>query len=453
MKTKYIYKILVITIIAAVTIACNDTLDEIGFTQQPERDRVAVEVDTLELGARTVQVESVFARTRFPVLGEYSDPIFGSIRSEYVGNFFLHHGAGFTSGAVIDSVRLMLSYTAFMGDSLAPMQLSVYRVTQSLRGLQSVTDIDPRQFSDMSAPLGVQTFTGRNAIFRTETAQGQTMRIFDIPVTLPLSIGQEFLEEYLKPGRGNMANNNLFGEFFPGLFFTTTFGGSTIISVNTTSLFVHYHYLDEGGSSLQEDTIRTNALRLNITPEVIQINHINTSSANLLEPDAEHTFIKSPAGVNTEITFPISELYETMQRVNALNMANFTVFAMPDAMEEATVQLRPPNHLLLINRDSLSGFFENRRLPDNRTSFLSSQFDTQTFSYRFGNISAMINHYNQVIDGPYDLVYYLIPVEVGLTATGGGMSVSSIYNQMWPSAVTLDRREGSMRVELIFSSF
>ena len=459
MKFNNLHKTLIIATLAIIAIACNDMLDDIGLTQQPVRDRVSVGVDTLELSARTVPIDGIFARTRRPVLGEYIDPIFGSIKSEFIGNFFLHNGAGFTEGAVIDSVRVVLSYTTFMGDSLAPMRLSVYRANRSLSNLENVTNIDPREYADMSAPLGEQRFTGSNSIFEVvQMGMAESIRVYEIPVRLPTQIGEELLAEYLKPNRGMMANADLFNEFFHGLYFTTTFGSSTLISVASTSLFVHYHYWDLGGGSRGQDTIRTNALRLNITPEVTQVNTVQTNSAHLLEPSEEFAFIKSPAGVKTEIVFPISEIYEKLQR-QALNLADFTVFAMPDAMDDIAVRLNPPQHLLLIHRDSLDGFFERRMMPDNRTSFLSSAFDTQTFSYRFSNISAMVNHYIQEIDGAFDLTYYLIPVEVTMVMTGGNMffpgtpTPTAIHNQMWPTAVMLDKRPGSMRLSLVYSDF
>ena len=464
MKLSNLHKALIIAALAIVVIACNDMLDDIGVSQLPERDRMSVGVDTLELSARTVAMTDVFARTRRPVLGEYIDPIFGSIKSEFIGGFFLHNGAGFTEGAVIDSVRVLLSYTTFMGDSLAPMRLSVYRANRSLRNLENMTNINPQDYADMSAPLGQRTFTGRNSIFRIETipvGMGvEEIRVNEIPVMLPIQIGEDFLAEYLRPNRGMMASNDLFNEFFHGLYFTTTFGNSTLIAVNSTSLFVHYHYLDVGGSSTQQDTIRTNALRLNITPEVTQVNTVQTNSAHLLEPNEEFTFIKSPAGVKTEIQFPILQVYNDLQG-QVLNLADFTVFAIPDAMEHITVRLNPPTHLLLINSDSLAGFFERRMLPDNRTSFLSDRFDTQTFSYRFSNISAMLNHYMQEFDFDESdyLNYYLIPVEATTVMQGGspwapGTPVlSAIHNQMWPTATVLDKRPGSMRLSLIFSDF
>jgi hypothetical protein len=129
MKLKTIYKLFTITFVAILAFSCNDNLDQIGFSIQPDKDRLTVGIDTLQLQARTVQVDSVFGKTNYPVLGEYADPVFGSIKSEYIAEFYLPKGLEFKDGAVIDSVSVEISYTSLIGDSIAPMSLSVYEVS------------------------------------------------------------------------------------------------------------------------------------------------------------------------------------------------------------------------------------------------------------------------------------------------------------------------------------
>ncbi|MFA7583595.1 MAG: DUF4270 family protein, partial [Proteiniphilum sp.] len=131
MKRNSLIKGLFLIFVVIFTLSCNDTLDQVGFTIQPGKDRLEPGVDTLDLLARTVQVDSVYSRTKYPVLGEYADPVFGTVRSSYIGEFYFPEGAGFKEGANIDSVRVMVSYTTMMGDSLAPMELSVYEVNKS----------------------------------------------------------------------------------------------------------------------------------------------------------------------------------------------------------------------------------------------------------------------------------------------------------------------------------
>ncbi len=462
MKLKTIYKLFTITFIAILTISCNDTLDQLGSTIQPEKDKLTVGIDTLQLHARTVQVDSMFGKTSYPVLGEYADPVFGSIKSEYIAEFYLPKSLEFKEGAVIDSVRVEVSYTTMMGDSLAPMGLSVYEVIESLQGTNDYTNVNPERFADMTAPLGEQSFTGKNSTSRiksytTDDYSTVSYREYFINVEVPKTIGESFLAEYKKPGHGRLSDTDSFREFFPGFYFTTSFGNSTIISADLTSLFVHYHYLDEKGSSTKQDTIRTDVFKLNNTPEVRQINHIKSNNTDLLKDNSEVTYIKSPAGVNTEIKFPISEVHEKLQS-KALNLVNFTVYALPEESENELVKLSPPDYLLLVNKDSLSGFFENRKLRDNVTSFLSEKFDSDTYSYKFNNISSMINYYNYMHEGePYDLTYYLVPVEATFTSVQQSYSYSyqqvltKIQNLMWPTATVLDKKEGSLQLELIFS--
>lgn len=460
MKLQPLYKLLFIAIVT-VFASCVDTLDKIGFTIQPENDRVSVGTDTLYVSSRTIQVDSVFSRTKYPILGEYIDPVFGSIRSEYVGEFYYPESQAFKDDAIIDSVRLTVSYSSIIGDSLAPMRLAVYKVIGELPKNHDYTNFDPRKKADMSAPLGTQMFTGKNNTYRTEIYYSgnttQEVRIYEIYTKLPTSIGQSFLDEYKKPDHGALKNTDTFRKFFPGLYITTNFGNSTILNVNLTSLNIFYNYIDPKGSSQKTDTIRTSEFRLNITPEVTQINHIQNNNNRLLAPNNKGTFVKSPAGVNTEITFPISEIYSKLTN-RSLNLARFIVYALPEANQDEKVKLSPPDHLLLVNKDSLKGFFENRRLHDNVTSFYAS-FNSETYSYNFGNIAAMINYYKQQKNEAFDLTYYLVPVDITFTTTGasyysqGTSTPTAIYNQMKPSAVMLENKPEKLKLDIIYSSF
>lgn len=460
MKLQTISKILFL-IAAVVLMSCNDTLDKLGFTIQPDNDRITVGADTLILTSKTVKVDSVFSKTKYPILGEYIDPVFGTVRSDYVGEFYYPDIMSFKDDAEIDSVMLTVSYTSILGDSLSPMQLAVYKVKDRLPRGKNYTNFDPRPLVDMTEPLGRQIFTGRNNTYRTEIYQSgtsyQEIKIYEINTMLPKSIGQSFLDEYRKPEHGALKNVDSFNDFFPGVYITTDFGNSTILNVNLTSLRVFYKYTDKGGSSQKTDTIRSQEWRLNITPEVTQINQVSTDNSHLLTNDANGTYVKSPAGVNTEIFFPISQLATTSTNV-ALNQAKMMVYAMPEVKEDEKVKLSPPDYLLLVNRDSVKTFFENRKLPDNITSYIAT-FDSDTYSYSFGNVSSLVNYYTKAnradSSKPLDQTFQLIPVDATITTNSytGAQEVTAVYNQMKPAAVMLDNRAGKLRLDIIYSSF
>ena len=463
MKQQTIYKLL-FAIALIVFVSCNDTYDSLGVTIQPEGDRITVGADTLLLTARTVNVDSVFSKTKYPVLGEYSDPVFGTIRSDYAGEFFYPEDYSFIDGAEIDSVLLTVSYTSMLGDSLAPMQLAVYKIIDRLPEGSYYTNFDPTVMADMSKPLGTKVFTGRNNTYRTEYytsgTSTQEIKIYEIHAELPKSVGQAFLDEYNKPDHGALKNSDSFNDFFPGLYVTTDFGNSTILNVNLTSLRVLYKYLDKGGSSQKTDTIRSSEWRLNITPEVTQINRIESKDTQLLGDDSNGTYVKSPAGVNTEISIPLSNLSSTLSGSTAINQAKFIVRAKPDVFDDNMVKLTPPSSLLLLNKDSVTTFFEERQLPDHVTSFIAN-FDQSTYSYDFGNVSKLINYYKTLNQNdsskPLDQTYVLIPVDVTSVTNssyyGSSEEITDVYNQMKPSGVMLDNKTGNLRLDIIYSSF
>lgn len=456
MKIKNIYILLISTILL---FSCDDTLKQIGYSIQPDIDQLGVATDTLSIEASTVEVDSVFSRTKYPVLGEYLDPMFGSIKADYATEFFYPEKLDFESGAEIDSVRLTVSYTSIIGDSLAPMRLDVYKLIDRLPRKSTYTSINPTIFSDMTAPVGQQFFTGKNATTRIEYYYVGTtpyqITVYDIHVNLPISVGQNilsFLNNYKEEHNGETPDSETFNSFFPGLYVTTGFGYSTLLNVNSTSLAIHYNY------PVQEDSTTTKIFKLNSTPEVTLLNQIDNDNEQILTGNDTHTYIKSPAGVNTEIIFPFSQIYSKIKS-HALNQARLVVNVIPDAITDETIKLTPPDYLLLIPKDSLfvdnlseNGFFEKRKLPDGKTSFVA-KLNKTTYSYEFMNISSMVNHYKELQDEPFDLVYYLVPIDATYSTSGSTEILSFVNNLMKPTAARIDKRPEKLKLDMIFSSY
>ncbi|HBK30370.1 MAG TPA: hypothetical protein DDZ78_01935, partial [Porphyromonadaceae bacterium] len=335
----------------------------------------------------------------------------------------------------------------------------VYGLNKQLPN-NNYTNVSPDEYYQ-SPELGSATFTGKNAVYRKEAYYTSaytvdTMLIYEIGVKLPLELGEKFLTEYKKTGHGSFSDADSFRKFFPGVYVTTGFGSSTILNVSLSSLYVHYKYNDPKGSSQKTDTIRSTALQLNITPEVAQVNTVENNNEQLLAPGSAHSYIKSPAGVYTKLKFPFSDIHSRLGEGQSINLAALTLYADPEVYEDAAVKLSPPSYLLLIHKDSLQGFFEEGKMPDNRTGFLSAAFNATTYSYSFNNISALVNYYNEQNNyKAFDLEYYLIPVDVTTQTNSrtGQVEVTSVSNQMMPTAVRLDKQPENMKLEMIFSKF
>ncbi|MGV8964098.1 MAG: DUF4270 domain-containing protein [Candidatus Saccharimonadaceae bacterium] len=450
MKYKNIFKITLLTLITLVY-SCDDSLKNLGFTIQPDTDRITVGTDSIFLKARTVSVDSLlpkgmFAKTKSPVLGQYKDPLFGTIKSDFVGEFYYPKGKNFPINATIDSVKVAVFYNSWRGDSVSPIELSVFEINKNLPTGSHYTNFDPKGYVDISAPIGTSIFTAANIEVPLKDRQESDYyhRAF---VDLPKSLGQRIYN-------ASQANENLdtdsFKEFFKGLYMTTDFGSGAIVTVDHTYLYIHYNYLDKEGSSAKTDTIRASTMILNTTPEVIQINRIKNKNDKLLEPNAEYAYIKSPAGVFTEVTFPFSEKAEILNN-QALNLAKFTITALPEKDSDQKFKLTPSPYLLLINKDDMEEFFVKRKVPDNITSFYAP-LDATTYTYSFGNLSAMVNHYKKENEGKVkDLTFLLVPIDLQVTNVSNQPTVTAVYNQMTPTATTIFKTRSKLKLDLIFS--
>ncbi len=446
MKFQTTYKLLFAMILTIlVSISCDDTIKQVGFTIQPGQDGISVGTDTLTVQATTVQVDKIFAKTKNPVLGEYIDPLYGTIKSDYVGEFYFPEGETFPSGSKIDSVQLAISYLTWVGDSLAPMRISAYEITEAIDTLKYYTDVNISGHYS-TTPIGEGVYSVNSS---EHNYYGSTIR-YIMSIKLPDTLGQRFLNNPDK-----LKDTETFKQFFKGLYVTTTFGSGTIFDVEYTRMLVHYSYTGRNKENTK-DSVYTDYIGLSMTPEVKQINRIQNNNTQLLAPNPDYTFIKSPAGVNTRVVFPFSQISDKLKS-QALNLAKFTVQAMPDNSDEK-FKLSPPARVLLINEDSLSGFFESRRLANNITNFIAA-LDTTTYQYNFPNLSSMINHYKEKNNGTLtDLNYLLIPISA-TTSTSSDYygrqttTISTISNMMMPSAVTISKKPEDMKLELVFSKF
>ena len=111
----------------------------------------------------------------------------------------------------------------------------------------------------------------------------------------------------------------------------------------------------------------------------------------------------------------------------------------------------PSPYLLLVPKDEMKEFFEERKVPDNITSFYA-KLDQTTYTYDFGNLAAMINHYKEKNDGKVtDLNYLLVPIDVKTSYINNQAQITAIFNQMTPTATTLLKSKSKMKMDLVFS--
>ena len=437
----------------AILGGCNDELSEVGSSIQPDGDKSFVYVDSFQLSAKTVLMDSVYARTTSGLLGEIYDPLYGNIKSDYLCQFYCPENYQFQNtplNGVIDSMDLRIFYSSWVGDSLTPMQVTVYPIT-TVPERNFYTNVDPEKYCDMQTVLGQKMYTAYDVTISDSVRNGLTSTTYTpvVRVKLPTEIGQDFYNETVN-NPGSFENQDAFNQYFPGLYITNTFGSGNLLTVYQTSFFIYYRYTVEGSAG--QDSIVNGREQFNVTREVIQLNHVaNANLEPLLLPDEKYTYMRTPAGVYTELTLPITEIKETVGS-RFLNNLPLTLHAMPQ--ENWDYAFEPPSYLLLLPTDSVKGFFEQNKVENNETAFLSGTYDSSTRTYTFGNISNLIKY--QLENAPdEDLQVSVIPVsrETQSDSYSGTEYTVTLSNYMLPSGVKIVKDNDYMKVGLTTSEY
>lgn len=429
--------------------ACDDDVDTTGSSVLPGGNDMGISLDTAYLKVKTVSMDSIYARTIEGVLGKYEDEVFGTVKSDYLCEFYCPDDMSFQPNVVsIDSMQLSLDFITYRGDTVTPMGLSVYEVNKEL-ARNFYTNIDPSDFCNLKQPLGQKTYSISQS---SKYAASSTVLVRTVSVNLKDELAQKFYKESLKSNNA-FQNSATFKKFFPGVYVTTTFGSGSLINVNNTSMNIYYKYNDvKGNHDNTADTIRTSLFSIAVTPEVIQMNHIENKLPNsLFEANTGAVYMKSPAGVCLELELPIKSIIDKAGD-KVVNSAKFSLYGYSEKEAELKDDLGRPQYVLLINKDSLNNFFLRKSLPNSITSY-SAEWSSSTNSYVFSNIAQMIVEYKKqnIKANP---TFMVIPVKQNYTTNVYNQTeLSSVNNYMQPSSSIIRSDKQFMNISLIYSDY
>ena len=436
---------------------CNDDLTQVGTGIQPENDRPLVYADTFYMKAKTVQTDSVYARTIYGSLGEIYDPLYGNLKSDFMCQFYCPENYRFKytpHEGRIDSFEFSLYYSRYWtGDSLTPMREQKYEVTTPL-ARDFYTNIDPEQFCDMQKSLGMQIYTARNlsvsdSLWNATNSNGVQSYQPNITIRMPKEVGQRFYDATIQTPEV-FTDQNTFNQFFPGIYVTNTYGTGNILNIESAQMKIFYKYTVKGSAD-QDSLVYANEI-FSATSEVIQLNRFkNTDISHLLKPNDSIAYLKSPAGVYTLLTIPAQDIASIIQGRIVSNVP-FSLKALPQ--EEWKYAFEPPKNILILPKDSIDTFFKNNNVENSVTSYLGSYIQS-TRTYSFGNIAKLIKAHMENSPSK-DLEICVIPVQrrVGETYNYSYQKVEytvAIENYLKPSGVKLriDKDAMTMRVTTI----
>ena len=165
----------------------------------------------------------------------------------------------------------------------------------------------------------------------------------------------------------------------------------------------------------------------------MQTTHIDNDRQRLRELASDNTctHIKAPAGIFTEVTLPVDEIKYNHEN-DTISGARIVFSCMNQTSDDAFGE---PEYVLMLPKDSLYSFFENKNVPNNSTSYIGTYNSSQN-TYTFNNISNLISRMYQAKQNNGATENWnkvvLVPVSISTTSSSGSTSASitNVSNEM-----------------------
>ena len=399
----------VIAIISCITIAsCDDTTDSIGNSLTDNMDMLKVTTDTFNVATRSIVADSVLSRSTTGYLGKIRDIETGNyITGDFMAQFSTLENyklpekdsiVSLQDGEVIaDSCSIRLFYTDYYGDSLATMNITAYEMNEPMKeGVKYYSNFDPIA-EGLIRNDGMKvnkTYTLTDLSISDEDRADESSYTPNIKINLNKSYtdkngvtynnyGTYIMRMYYEDPDRFKNSYNFIHEVCPGFYFKTNDGIGSMAYITVSHLNIYFRYLN--------DSTYVGTTSFSATEEVLQTTNISNDKQNIadLANDNTCTYLKTPAGIFTEITLPVDEITENHSN-DTINTAKISLTRINNNTHDE-YSLSAPSTLLMIPKDSLYTFFENGDNVDYKKSFIAT-YSSSTNQYTFNNISGMITY-------------------------------------------------------------
>ena len=443
------FRVIIYSILAvSVFMACDDDLSSVGLGIQPEKDRVSVQMDTIPFTSSTQIVDSIYTKTSSGLLGNFYDPTYGEIQYGYLCNFYTAPSDVFKENVIdnrIDSVILRLEYTASFGDPLTTMEAAVYGI-QEKKTLERYfySNVDPWQYAGKNLLWAKKAYTAHDVNI-SDSLNNSATYVKSLSFHLPDSVGQRIYDKWKDPeGKEIFANLDKFFEFFPGVYIESTYGFGNILNIIKTDLEVYYNTYEKDKQGT--DSLVTNYALFTSSEEVTQLNKFKSKeSGNLqLVNNTENTFLKTPAGVVTQLEIDLKGIIEKIGDNRIFNNVRLTLEVEDQKQEQYTLAFPPT--VVLMNPDSIKPFFEEARVANNVYSYSTALTTGPAYRYTFGNISNIIeksiNHLKkQGLSREKWPILKLWVIPVNIVSFDSYQTPSFTTHRFLPSGATLKKED------------
>ena len=399
--------------------ACTEDTGSMGF--YPPNENIETSTATIwGIKTSSLAMDSVIAKSSKSYFGSIFDPeTHGLITADFATQFGIVEGLEYfpekdsiTSrdeydNPVCDSVLLQLNFDDYIGDASNPLKVAVYPVNKEKPLSEDsiyYADTDLTKYIDPAYkdnPLTTHVLTAWDRAHGSNPdSQSDTYSSLRIPI--PNEQGNKIMNaywQYVEDNEGLAPHEHVNKNFddsyhfihnvFPGYIVKVSNGNGCLVSLFVDKLFLCFNMKmwDEDEECVKE--IATNTVFAG-TNEVIQTCRYNHSNIAELVAMEDTTWLKTPAGICTEVEFPIDTVYFGEHENDSVNNARFVIQRYNRQKQQSTVTLPVTQKILLVRKDNLYKFFKENCVPDNSMSYVAT-YDQTYNCYSFSNISQLFS--------------------------------------------------------------
>ncbi len=409
MKTKFLASMLFAVFVIA---ACDDNTESIGTFITDGADHLEVTADSFNVTMNSIAADSVLSRSNVGYLGKVKDPETGAyITGDFTTQFSVIEDVTFpninildqiTAETIADSCEMRLFYQNYFGDSLATMKLTAYELQSPMKeDVNYYSNYNP-QIEGLIRAGGIETsqvYSIKNMkVSEDERSDKDFIEYISIKLNDPYTdkdgntynnFGTYILRTYHQHPEYFKNSYNFVHNVIPGFYIKNTGGLGSMAYINSSQLRINFKYD-------YNDSTYNGAFYFGGTEEVLQKTTISNDKETItkLVNDNSCTYIKTPAGVFTQVTLPIDEVVSGHEN-DTINRAK-VVLRRINNTEQSEYTLDLPQTLLMIPSDSIYSFFENGNIANYKQSFLatysgSNSSTSEANTYTFNNIASLVS--------------------------------------------------------------
>lgn len=476
-----ILRLLTVLVIAALTFAaCDDTTEGIGGSITNKIDNINISNSAFNVTTKSIVADSVLSRNNTGLIGKMKDPQTGNyVKGDYMTQLSvlptfsvdtLDYIKQANNGSIeADSCYLLVSYNASYGDTIAPMKVTAYEMTKPMaenqeyysnydafeKGWVSESNQHWSSNYNLSNTSDVKNF--KIYLNKKYKKDGKTYKNY----------GSYIMQTYAEHPEYFKTNYKFLHYVCPGFYIKNVGGTGNMAKIWNTELI--FYWTRKKTINKDSTAVSIGYNRFDGTEEVLQLNKIENDTENLKKlasKDQEKcTYLKSPAGIFTEVTLPIEDIMKGHEK-DTLNTATISFPRLNNENEDNPYNFATPSTILMVQKDSLKSFFEKSKLADSRTSYTASYSSTGTYknAYTFQNIANLVSAmYKNKGKGENWNKVVLVPVNVITTTQGYTTVISKINHDMSLASTRLKRgvittdsngKETSpIQIKVIYSKF